>query len=99
MNLQEYLKDEGIRQRLMARMQTEYAATCTANFAMSEIGMLLEQEVAATRQREAELVEKTTADRETIRVLRAEIDELKQKLGEPVALSRRRHAADEAKAN
>lgn len=94
MNLVEYLKDPGIQQRLMMRVQNEYAATAVANFAMSEIGTLLEQEVASVRQQNADLVEKTTADREIIATLRREVDDLKVKLGQPVQKKHRQGVDD-----
>lgn len=90
MNLGEYLKDDGIKQRLMVRMQNEYAATCVANFALDEVGTLLEQEISSLRQQNADLTAKTTNDHDLVKVLRREIDDLKVKLGERVSSRRRK---------
>lgn len=94
MNLNEYLKDPGIQQRLMLRAQNEYGATSMANFAMSEIGTLMEQEIATLRAQNAELVTKTTADHELIAVLRREIDDMRVKAGQSVPKKHRLDGAE-----
>ena len=90
MNIAEYLKNDGVRGLLLARLQREIADTIVANFALDEIGGALEGDNAALRQQVANLVEKTTADHALIAALREQVMTLTAEAGRPVPKSARK---------
>ena len=77
MQLDQFFANEGFRVRFTERLQREASSTALANYALDEAGNLLMEEIASRdaqieklKSDNADLVAKTTADRELIQQLR-----------------------------